>query len=162
MSNFLKQHRSTKSSSGVSFNQQHKQLHGSRPHQLPQRGDEQKHFPRRPTASLTWPARLDLQRASSLPIALSWEQSGPSHWYWNLQQIHLQICAQVSLKQCREFSFIAFYCMARNMSPDFWVNFWSEFFENCKRLKQRVNIKTMLRYLIYLFYKWYAAEHYTC
>lgn len=99
-SNFFvkKQHSQPESTSCVPLSSEHKHFLNGWPYQLPQRGDEQKHFPRRPAESHTRPASLSVQRPLCLPLPFPWQQPGAPSRDGYLQQVYFQICTQVSLR----------------------------------------------------------------
>lgn len=77
---------------------QHQQCHRVRPSQLLPRGGHPQHIPRGPAAGCPGPAGLGLQRRARLPVAVARQQPGPqdARRHGHLQQVHLQVCAQVS------------------------------------------------------------------
>lgn len=92
---------------------QHQQRHCVGPNQLPQgRGDPQ-HLPRGATARCPGSARLHLLRGPRLPVAVARQQPGPedARGHGDFQQVHLQVCSQVSKNPWRGrfFVFVMFF-----------------------------------------------------
>lgn len=77
---------------------QHQQRHRLGPNQLPQRGGDPQHFPRRTAAGRPGPAGLHLLRRPRLPVTVARQQPGPedARGHGDFQQVHIQVCSQVS------------------------------------------------------------------
>lgn len=120
-----KQHSQPESTSCVPLSSEHKHFLNGWPYQLPQRGDEQKHFPRRPAESHTRPASLSVQRPLCLPLPFPWQQPGAPSRDGYLQQVYFQICTQVSLWSVHMVTlFLAFakYWVAQYMHTFSWLH----------------------------------------
>lgn len=97
---------------------QHQQRCRVRPSQLLPRGGHPQHIPCRPAAGSPGPAGLRLPRWACIPIAVTWQQSGPEDtWrHGDFQQVHIQVCTQVSEKRGksmgkREGLIVKLYCV---------------------------------------------------